>query len=122
MALFLLSFMTALSFVELQETLVILFLQTIQVPLNSSTPIWCIRHSSQFCIICKLAEDALYLSVWVINEDSIGTNNPWEPLVTVLQLAFVLPTTTHWGCQLIHFFYYLLCVVLLLLFCVLVKM
>ena len=32
-----------------------LFLQLVKLPLNSSTIMWCINRSNQFCIICKFA-------------------------------------------------------------------
>lgn len=43
--------------------------QTVKVPLNDSTTIWCITHSSKFCFVCKLAEVALCPIVQVITED-----------------------------------------------------
>lgn len=54
-------------FVELQEVLVSLFLHFLEVSLVAAS-IWCTTHSSQFCIICKLA--ALSSINQVINEDT----------------------------------------------------
>ena len=48
-----------LPFVELHETPVGPSLHPVKVPLNDSTPIWCIDHYSQFCITCKLSECVL---------------------------------------------------------------
>lgn len=35
------------------------FLQPAEVPLNSSTALWCMSHSSQLCVISKLIEGTL---------------------------------------------------------------
>ena len=47
------------------------FLQPVKVSLNGSTSVWCVIHSSQFCIICKHTESALCPTMEVINEDLI---------------------------------------------------
>ena len=44
-------------------------LQSIQVSLNGSTAFWSVNHSSQLCIISKLAEIGLYHIPHVSNED-----------------------------------------------------
>ncbi|KAK4832039.1 hypothetical protein QYF61_020554 [Mycteria americana] len=59
----------ALFLVELHEIPVGPLLQPVEVPLNGSTVIWCISHSSQFGVICKLAESTLYPVIQMINED-----------------------------------------------------
>lgn len=43
----------ALPFVKLHEVCISPFLQPVEVPLDSSTCIWCTSHSSQFCNISK---------------------------------------------------------------------
>jgi len=43
--------------------------QSVQVSLCGSTAFWCVSHSSQLCIIGKLADDALYLFFQVTDED-----------------------------------------------------
>ena len=48
-----------LPFVELHEVFFCPSLQPVKVPLNGSTALWCISHSSQLRIIGKLAEGAL---------------------------------------------------------------
>lgn len=45
------------------------FLQLVEVSLSSTATTWCIKYSSQFCVIYKLAEGALYLIIKIINED-----------------------------------------------------
>jgi len=64
-------------------------LQPVQVLLNGSTAFWCAIHSSQLCIISKLAETGLYPYIHVISEDISKTRpsiNPWgAPLATGLQ-------------------------------------
>jgi len=55
--------------VELHESPLCPFLQHLEAPLNDSTTIWSIKHSSQFCIICKLAEGVLCPIFQLINED-----------------------------------------------------
>lgn len=37
-----------------------LLLQTFRVLLDGNTTIWCVSHSSQFCISCKIAKGVLY--------------------------------------------------------------
>ena len=59
----------AFPFLEFHKDSVDPFLQPLEVPLNGSTPIWCITYSSQFCVICKLAKDVLCPIIQVINED-----------------------------------------------------
>lgn len=60
----------ALPFIECHEGLIGLFIQTVKIPLNSTTPTCCIGHHSQFYIICRPAEGALCLSLsLLINED-----------------------------------------------------
>ena len=45
------------------------FLQPVEVPVDARTSIWCISHSSQFCIICQADKGALCASFCVIMED-----------------------------------------------------
>jgi len=52
----------------LHESPFSLFLQHVEVPLDDSTPIWYTSHSSQFCIICELAEGMLCPIIKVITE------------------------------------------------------
>ncbi|KAK4826730.1 hypothetical protein QYF61_010983 [Mycteria americana] len=58
----------ALSLDELHEVPVSPFLQPVQVPLDVSTTLWCVSHSSQLCAISILAEDALCSIIQIINE------------------------------------------------------
>lgn len=80
----------AFAFVDLHDVPISPFLQPTQVPLNGSTTAWCIGHSSQFCVICQLAECGLWPIVQVINGDAkpywpqnqlLGhTNSSWLPV------------------------------------------
>ncbi|KAJ7419858.1 glycoprotein xg [Willisornis vidua] len=83
---------------ELHEFPVCPVLQDVQVPLNGSTDTWCISHSYQFYIICKLVEGAHDFIIQVINEElnSTGTSvsRSWTPLVTGLQMDEVVLITT----------------------------
>ncbi|GAB0183439.1 mitochondrial enolase superfamily member 1 [Grus japonensis] len=45
------------------------FPQPVQFPLDGSTTFWCINHSSQWCVISKLAEVAFYPIFQIIDED-----------------------------------------------------
>lgn len=45
----------ALLVVELREVPLSQLLQPVQVPLDGSTSIWCMSHSSQFCVAFKTA-------------------------------------------------------------------
>ena len=56
-------------FVELYEALVSPFLQPLEIPLIVIMPTWCISHSSQFSIICKLAEGALCPIIQITDKD-----------------------------------------------------
>ncbi|KAK4823457.1 hypothetical protein QYF61_002293 [Mycteria americana] len=56
----------AFPLVELRDSSV---LQAVEVPLDGSTTIWRISHSSQVCIVCEFTADAPCLIVEVINED-----------------------------------------------------
>jgi len=49
----------ALALVEFHQVPLCPTLQPVQVSVNGSTACWCIHHSSQFCVISKLAEGAL---------------------------------------------------------------
>ncbi|PKU43822.1 rna-directed dna polymerase from mobile element jockey-like [Limosa lapponica baueri] len=60
----------ALPLVELPEVPVSPFLQLIQVSLDGNLSFSCIGPCSQFCVICKLAEGALYTIIQIINENS----------------------------------------------------
>lgn len=50
----------ALAFVECQEFPLCPFLQPVEILLSGTAALWCISHSSQFCIISTLAEKAVY--------------------------------------------------------------
>ena len=43
--------------------------QPVEVPVKGSATIWFTNHSFQFCIICRLAEDALCPIIQAIIED-----------------------------------------------------
>jgi len=53
--------------IELQEIPPCLILQPVKVLMNNSATRWCISHSSQFCISCKLAKYTLSPFLSVIN-------------------------------------------------------
>ncbi|GAB0185708.1 mitochondrial enolase superfamily member 1 [Grus japonensis] len=55
--------------VELHEVPVSLFLQHVEVPLDGSTTLWHISHSSQHNVICRLAEGTFCPIIQIINED-----------------------------------------------------
>jgi len=59
----------ALALVDLHQVPLCSTLQPVQVSLNGSTAFWCIHHSSQFCVTCKLAEGTLQLFIQVIDEE-----------------------------------------------------
>jgi len=59
------------------------FLQPVEVPLDGSTTLWCIGHSTQLCVICSFAEGALCPIIW---------EPQGEPLICLLFLS-VLDTT-----------------------------
>ncbi|KAK4832711.1 hypothetical protein QYF61_025172 [Mycteria americana] len=59
----------ALPLVEPQEVPVSPFLQAVEIPLDGSPTLWCIRHLSQFCVISRLAESTLSPIIQIINED-----------------------------------------------------
>jgi len=78
---------------EFHEVLVCPFLQLVNVCLSGSMSIWYTNYSSQFCIICKLAEGVLCLIVQVISEEvSLGSSiDLWGiASVTGLQLDHLL--------------------------------
>lgn len=90
----------AFPFAELHKTPVGPFV----VPVSGVTTIWCINYSSWFCIIWKIAEYALCpitRSLMMTLSSTGPTINPWgTPLVTDLQLDFVLLIITFWDWQL----------------------
>ncbi|KAK4828308.1 hypothetical protein QYF61_025320 [Mycteria americana] len=55
--------------VELHEVSISLLLQPVEVPLDGSTTLWHTSCSSQFGVICKLAEGTLCPIIQIINED-----------------------------------------------------
>ena len=59
----------SLPFAELYNIPVSSFLQPVKVLLNGSLTLWCISHSSQFCVISKLAEGTLCPIIQTVNED-----------------------------------------------------
>lgn len=106
-----------LPFTELQEVPGSQFLQSDEVPPNGSTTHWHISHSSQFSVVCKLAEDTFCPIIQIINEEFKQvwiqcwsfwcTTSQWprtrlcttpdHPLVPAIQPIFNLP-----HCLLIH--------------------
>lgn len=59
----------ALPFVEFYKICLRPILQNFKVPLDFSTTLWWTNHLPPFCMICKLAEDAVSPSIRVINEE-----------------------------------------------------
>ncbi|KAK4832384.1 hypothetical protein QYF61_022239 [Mycteria americana] len=51
-----------------------------EVPLDGSTTSWCINHSSQFCIISKLAEGVFCSIIQIINEAVRQYWSQYQPL------------------------------------------
>lgn len=60
---------SALCLVELHEVLISPFLLPVEVPLDGSTTLMSISHSSEFCVISKPAEGRLHPVIKIINED-----------------------------------------------------
>ncbi|PKU35805.1 hypothetical protein llap_13892 [Limosa lapponica baueri] len=59
---------STLAFVEFHQVPLCPSPQPVQVSLYYGTAFWCVRHSSQFCGISKLAEGTLYPFIQVIDE------------------------------------------------------
>ena len=59
-----------LALVEPQQVPLCSTLQPVQLLLNGSTALRCVSHSSQLCIISKLAEGGLYPFLQVVDEDA----------------------------------------------------
>ncbi|KAK4825521.1 hypothetical protein QYF61_000034 [Mycteria americana] len=55
----------------------------VQVPLDGSTTLWCINHSSEFGVISKLAEDTLCPIIHIMNEDVKQDWTQYWPLTSV---------------------------------------
>ena len=75
-------------------------LQSVLVLLSGSTVLWRVGHSSQLCIISKLAEGAFYPFIQVIDEDLEHRTQYWlwgAPLVIELQLDSAPLITTLWA-------------------------
>lgn len=70
----------AFVFVELHEVPIDLFLQTFQSPLDGSITLRCTSHCSQFCAICKTAEDTLCPIVQIITKDAKQSLSQGWPL------------------------------------------
>lgn len=58
-----------LVFIELHEVPIRPFLQSVEVPLKSSTTLWSTKYSSQFCVTCRFSEDIFCPTIQVCNED-----------------------------------------------------
>jgi len=88
----------AFPLIKLHEVPLEPVLQLVKVPLSGSTTMWCFSHSSQFCVICELAEVrsvTISRSLMKLLNSISHSNDPWvTPLVTCLQLDFVLLITT----------------------------
>lgn len=67
-------------FVQCSKTSLSLILQSVQFPVNGSTTSSCTCHSSQFGIICELAEGTLCHSIQVINEEIKQYWPSYQPL------------------------------------------
>ena len=57
-----------LPFVEHQKVSVSPFLQSVKVPLDGSTTLWCTSYSSRCCVISRLAEGTLCPIIQIFNE------------------------------------------------------
>ena len=57
-----------------------LTLQSVQILLNGSTAFCCVTHSSQLCIIVKLAEGTLSSFIQVIDDDVEQDPTQYQPL------------------------------------------
>lgn len=77
--------MSCPTLVQLHELPICLLLDPIEVPLSGRTTTQCISHSSQFCIICKIAEVTVCAVIWIINED---VKQYWPQLL--------IPQIHHW--------------------------
>ncbi|PKU34140.1 hypothetical protein llap_15555 [Limosa lapponica baueri] len=60
----------ALGIVEPHEVHMGPLLKPVQVPLDAIRSLRCVNHSTQLGVICKLAEDVLDPTVYVIDEDT----------------------------------------------------
>ena len=54
--------------------------QPARVSLNGSMAFWCVSHFSQLCIICKLAEGALYPFIQVTDEHIGQDQTQYRPI------------------------------------------
>ena len=77
----------AVPLAELYEVPVSPFLQPVVVPLDGSTTLWSISHSSRFGVISKLAEDTFCTIIQIINEDVKQDRTQYWPLGC---------TSSHW--------------------------
>ena len=57
----------ALPFAELSKVPACPFLQPVEVPLDGSTTLWCISHSSQFYVLSNLAESTRCPVIQIMN-------------------------------------------------------
>ena len=100
-------------FLERHEVPVKSFLQPARAPLNGRTTIYCISHSSHFCILCgNLLRVHSVASSKSLTKKSNTINLRGKPRVTGLHVDFVLLFTTlhttdsNWwnGCLALHQF------------------
>lgn len=67
-------------FVELHDIPDGLFLQPIDILLNSNTPLWYTNPYSEFCIVCEFPESTLFPDQQVTNEDVKKCQNQYQHL------------------------------------------
>lgn len=87
---------TAFPLVEFHYVPVGLFLQPVKVPLDGSTTLECVKHSSQFYLFCKFAEVTL-CSPTLVTNDHVKQYWPNDSLYTTsigLQMGFTPLITT----------------------------
>lgn len=81
----------ALPLAQLHEVQVSPFLQ----PLDGSTTLWWISHSSQFYVICKLAGGTLCPIIQIVNED---VKQYWTQFCPLAYTASILQSKTILKC------------------------
>ena len=73
----------ALGLVELHLVHIGSLFKLVQVPLGGVPSFYCINCTTQFSVICELAEGVLDPTVYVINKDAGRSPGPWRtPIVT----------------------------------------
>jgi len=70
----------ALGLVEPHEVHTGPLLELVQVPLDGILSFWCVNCTTQFGVVCKLAEGALDLAVYLTDENTKQHRSQYGPL------------------------------------------